>query len=59
MKKIYCIKYSKYTKFRKIKISCTWRKTLVLSTSCEKGGIDDKIFIFEVNIFLKYWRFLA
>ena len=30
MRKIYCSKCVKYTKFKKSKISCIWSKTLVL-----------------------------
>ena len=43
MKKIYCIKYNKYRKFKNSKISYIFDKTLVLSIIVGDCGINDKV----------------
>ena len=57
MRKIYCTKCKKYKEFKKPKISYTWDKILLLSSICNKFGIEDgKIFkeeeSFEILKFL-------
>ena len=42
MKKIYCIKCNKYTKFKVPKISYIFNKTLVISIICGKCGSNDE-----------------
>ena len=42
MKKIYCIKYNKYRKFKNPEISSILDKTLVLSIIVGDCGINDK-----------------
>ena len=56
MKKIYCIKWNQYRRFKSSKISYMFDKTLVLSIICDKfGSIDEKIFNEEESI--KYQKF--
>ena len=38
IKKIYCIKWNKYRKFKKTKISNIFNERLVLSITCNKHG---------------------
>ena len=42
MKKLYCIMYGKYRKFKKPKILCLLEKTLVLSIICSKCKNEDE-----------------
>ena len=50
MKKIYCIKYNKYRKFRSPQISCNFDKAVVPSIICDKRGSNDKKIIENESI---------
>ena len=51
MKKIYCIRFTKYVKIKESKILYIWSKALVISTFCEKcSSNNDKIFKEEKSI---------
>ena len=51
MKKLYCVNYRKYRKFKNPKISYIFEKTLVLSITCSKcRKEDEKMFKEEESI---------
>ena len=45
MKKIYCVICGKYRKFKNLKISYIFEKTLVLSIICSKCENEDEKFL--------------
>ena len=42
MKKLHCVIYGKYRKFEKGKISCIFKKKVVLSIICSKWKNEDQ-----------------
>ena len=64
-KKIFCVAYSKYRKFKTPNVSYTFEKKLVLSITCSKWGNEDKkifkeqesIGILKILVWLKIYNY--